>query len=127
MWDGVTTPSVYFDTNGDNAVAPLDALLVINFLNQPAVGEGEPGLAIPFAFLSASNREPAIRSTGETNSRRSAASLPVRLRHDTHFMLPSETISPSTAPHDSPLPRKDEFRLLPELVDTALDDDDLIP
>ena len=127
VWDGVTIPSAYFDTNGDNFVAPLDALLVINFLNQLAVGEGEPGLAIPFAFLNASDREPAIRGIGETDLRRAAASLPVRSRLDDHFMAPFEAIPPRTAPHGSPLPRKDEVRLLPELVDSALDDVYSIP
>lgn len=34
------TPKFYYDVSGDNLVAPLDVLQVINFLNSP-VGEGE--------------------------------------------------------------------------------------
>ena len=48
-----STPPPYYDCNGDGYVTPLDALLVINYLNDrssPAVGEGETP-AIPADLL----------------------------------------------------------------------------
>ena len=34
-------PPPFLDVNGDNQISPIDALLVINYLNQFGSGEGE--------------------------------------------------------------------------------------
>lgn len=48
-----TLPVYYFDTNGDNFVSPIDALVTINRLNQPAAvyAEGEANSPIGEAQL----------------------------------------------------------------------------
>jgi len=41
------SPSVFVDVNNDNFVSPIDALMVINFLNKNGNGEGEAQFVEP--------------------------------------------------------------------------------
>jgi hypothetical protein len=93
------SPPPFVNVNGDQIIAPLDALLVINFLNFPEQGEGERSAADR-------RQEQTIEGVQAMSPASSVADLPRR--------IPSAT---NRRHSDSSLPRVER-----EALELALDE-----